>query len=70
MDETAKQRMDREADVFAMSLLMPSQLVRREWEKLERDGGHREEDIETMADLFAVSHVRMTIRLKDMRLIL
>jgi Zn-dependent peptidase ImmA (M78 family) len=48
---------DREADVFAMSLLMPSHLVRREWEKFERGGEHREEDIEAMAALFEVSQI-------------
>jgi len=63
-DEKSSEGSDRreiEANHFAACLLMPEELVELEIEKLGRDLD--ESDIETLAQIFEVSPIAMSIRL-------
>ena len=57
-----------EANQFAATLLMPTNLIRTELEKLDVDT-YGEDVIEDLANKFGVSVQAMTIRMTSMRLI-
>jgi Zn-dependent peptidase ImmA (M78 family) len=61
-----EERLDQEANAFAMNLLMPSQLVRAEW---ERSSGHFCDRVEALAKVFDVEVPIMTVRLVQIRII-
>lgn len=53
---------EREANGFAASLLMPSQFIKDEWEKMPFD----EDPIEYLANIFQVSQQAMSFRLANL----
>jgi len=61
LDEEAQTKLEIEANHFAASLLMPSQLVEEAWEVVH--------DIEECAKLFNVSTIAMSIRLTELKLV-
>lgn len=61
IDTNTSTEMEREANNFAASLLMPKKLVRTAWEELK--------DIEELARIFKVSPSAMSIRLERLHLI-
>jgi Zn-dependent peptidase ImmA (M78 family) len=56
--------MDREATVFAMHLLMPTDILQREIAKIGRP--LRDIDVERLADIFQVPEMFMVLRLQKM----
>lgn len=56
---------DREANEFALCLLMPEKLI-RENARPSENGAFTFEEIERLANLFKVPEAAMTLRLKDL----
>lgn len=68
---SADQTLDREADVFATHLLMPSPMIRDQLGKIIHTGPQMEigHIIQEMAKRFRVEDWRMTARLIEMKLL-
>jgi len=60
-ENTSNERLEREANAFAASLLMPAELVHEGWKGVG--------DIEKLAQIFQVSVVAMSIRLTELGLV-
>ena len=60
---------DREANLFAMALLMPEDLIRREVKLLGRIDLCEDNSIKPLTDKFKVSTILMTIRLVQLGII-
>lgn len=61
---------DREANYFAMCLLMPEDFLREDVRKIKLDGKHGlEEAIEFLAKKYKVSEVHMTIRIGQLEIL-
>jgi Zn-dependent peptidase ImmA (M78 family) len=60
-DVAESTKLEIEANNFAASLIMPSDLIKRSWEKIN--------DIEELAGVFHVSPTAMSIRLEKLKLI-
>lgn len=67
-DTPAKQQMEQEANYFASAILMPTELVRREVEKMEFDL-RSEEAIKALAKIFDVSTTAMSVRISKLGLL-
>lgn len=65
---TREERMEREANYFAASILMPEFLVRKEVNLFQKDL-YEDENIEELAKKFGVSKPAMTFRLTNLGLI-
>ena len=67
-DTPAKQVMEQEANAFASAILMPTELVRKEVDKIQIDLGN-EQAIEQLAKIFDVSTTAMSVRIAQLGLI-
>jgi len=67
---TSEKRQEMQANVFAASLLMPKELVKKEFNKLLRGSEYitEEEIVFEMANKFKVSEIAMTYRLINLNL--
>jgi len=61
LDNETSQRIEREANSFASSLLMPADIVKRGWRTVG--------DVAELANIFRVSVVAMSIRLTELGLV-
>jgi Zn-dependent peptidase ImmA (M78 family) len=66
-DTPANQILEQEANAFASAILMPTDLVKREVEKIEMDLGS-EEAIKELARIFGVSTTAMSLRISGLGL--
>jgi Zn-dependent peptidase ImmA (M78 family) len=66
-DTPASQVLEQEANAFASAILMPTDLVKREVEKIEMDLGS-EEAIKELARIFGVSTTAMSLRISGLGL--
>lgn len=59
--------MEREANQFAMELLMPRKWLESDVKKIEKDGGGLDEEhVKKLAKRYQVSEMMMTLRLVDL----
>jgi Zn-dependent peptidase ImmA (M78 family) len=61
-ENTSNEQLEREANAFAATLIMPADLVRQGWDAVDSD-------IEKLAQIFQVSTIAMSIRLTELGLV-
>ncbi len=67
--DTGVELYEREANIFARTLLVPSSLLRKEVAKFKRQGGLQDTDLKSLSQTFQVEQWVIIARLADLGLI-